>query len=326
MTTVRAVHTAIAVPGLPAPFDTAHLKVFYPAAPKDDLAERMTGVVAADASRAPYPVVVLCPGINVTPDSYRWLAVELAGRGYAVVTYSLVEEVYGTGLAISPGIDVTKITPETFGSAPSGLALQPILDAVGKLGEPLGGLLDLDRVAFGGHSGGGTVVLQSADHRWFPQLKAVFTYGAHAMASTILGWPVGHVLELSDDVPVLLLTGDRDGVMAASAIRYGEQTGERADPVERTWERSYTGGRGDIWHVVLRDANHFTVAYPLDTSSARAFLDEPVEVDEAPARAMLAQTVGLFLDAQVRGDAAARDELLSWTTAPPAAVLSVRSK
>ena len=76
-------------------------------------------------------------------------------------------------------------------------------------------------VALGGHSGGGTVVLQSANPAWFPSVKAVFTYGAHAMASTVLGWPVGHVLDLSDDVAVLLMTGEHDGVMAASAVRYG---------------------------------------------------------------------------------------------------------
>jgi dienelactone hydrolase len=326
VTVVRAVHTACSVPGLPAPLDTAHVKVFYPAAPVDDLAERMTGVVAADAGRAPYPVVLLCPGINVTPDSYRWLAVALAERGYAVVTYALVEEVFGTGPAISPGIDVARITPETFGSAPSGIAIQPVLDAVAKVGGPLEGLLDLDRVALGGHSAGGTVVLQSGDPAWFPQVRAVFTYGAHAMSSTVLGWPAGHVLTLSDELPVLLLTGDRDGVMAASAVRYGEETGERVDPVERTFDRSFSGGRGDIRHVVLRGANHFAMAHPVDPTSARSFLDEPADGDQELVRAALAEGVGLFLDGHLRDDAAARAELDTWTTAPPAAVLSARSK
>lgn len=319
-------HTACAVPGLQAPLDTAHVKVFYPAAPTGDQTERMTGVIAADASRAPYPVVLLCPGINVTPESYRWLAVSLAGHGYAVVTYALVEEVFGTGTAISPGIDVSKIRPETFGSAPSGNALQPVLDAVAKIGGPLEGLLDLDRVALGGHSAGGTVVLQSGNPAWFPQVRAVFTYGAHAMSSTILGWPVGHVLDLADALPVLLLTGDCDGVMAASAVRYGEETGERLDPVERTFDRSFEGGRGDVFQVVLRGANHFAMAHPVDPTSARSFLDEPAEGDEDAIRAALAESITLFLDGHLRGDAAARATLTSWTTAPPNAVLRARSK
>jgi dienelactone hydrolase len=327
VTTVRAVHAACRVPGLAEPLDTAHLKAYYPADPVGDQAERMTGVVRADASRAPYPVVVLLPGINVAVDSYRWLATALAEQGFVAVTVSLVEEVFGTGVAVSPGIDVDQVRPEAFGQRPCGTAVQPVLDALAKLGPPLEGLLDLDRVALFGHSGGGTVVLQSARPEWFPTVRAVLTYGAHAMASTVLGWPVGHVLDLSDEVAVLLLTGEHDGVMAASAVRYGEESGEgRVDPVERTFDRSFAGGRGDVHHVVLRGANHFTVASPLDPTSARSFLDEPASGDEDAARAAIADAAALFLDAHLRGDAAAAERLRSWDTAPPSAVLSARSK
>ena len=324
---VRAVHTACTVPGSTPPFDTAHLKVFYPAAPTGDMSERMTGLVPADPARAPFPVVVLFNGINVTPDSYRWLAVSLAAQGYAVVTFSFVAEVFGAGISMSPGLDVDAFRPDVFGSRPCSTVLQPVLDALAKVGAPLEGLLDLDRVAIGGHSGGGSVVLQSANPAWFPQVRAVFTYGAHAMSSTVLGWPTGHVLELADDVAVLLLTGEHDGVMAASAVRYGEEAGdERVDPVARTFDRSFPGGRGDVFHVVLRGANHFTVAHPLDPTSARAFLDEPATTDEDEARAALAETVQLFLDGHLRADADARSRLTDWTTAPPPAVLSARSK
>jgi dienelactone hydrolase len=325
--TVRAIHAACTVPGNTAPYDTVHLKVFYPAAPTGDMAEKMTGVVAADRALSPYPVVVLFNGINVSADSYRWLAEELAARGYAVVTFTFVEEVFGTGVAVSPGIDVGMIRPETFGSAPSGTAVGPILEALTQLPPPLTGLLDLDRVALGGHSGGGTVVLQSASPAWFPQVRAAFTYGAHAMASTILGWPVGHVMDLSDDIAVLLATGEYDGVMSASAVRYGEEGGvDRIDPVERTFDRSFSGGRGDVHHLVLKGANHFTVAHPLDLTSARAFLDEPATADEDVARAALADAIALFLDASLREDAVAVKTLATWTTTPPDAVLSFRSK
>src|SRR5688500_5587550 len=97
-TTVRAVHTACTVLGHEPPFDTVHLKVFYPAAPTGDQTERMTGVIPADASGAPYPVVILFNGINVSADSYRWLAVALAERGYVAATFTFVEEVFGTGI------------------------------------------------------------------------------------------------------------------------------------------------------------------------------------------------------------------------------------
>lgn len=327
MTVVRAVHTACVVPGLEPPLNTAHVKVFYPADPVGDMAERMTGVVRADASRAPYPVVVFFNGINVSADSYRWLATALAERGYATALFTLVEEVFGTGVAVSPGIDVERIKPDTFGTAPSGVAVQPVLDALASLSGPLEGLLDLDRVALGGHSAGGTVVLQSARARWFPGVKAVFSYGAHAMASTILGWPVGHVMDLDDDIAVLLMTGEHDGVMAASAVRYGEEAGtDRVDPVERTYDQSFSGGRGDVHHVVLRGANHFTVAHPLDPTSARSFLDEPATGDEDEARAAIALAVDLFLGATLREDVDAQKALQDWTSAPPDAVLSARSK
>ena len=326
-TTVRAVHTACTVPGNEPPYDTAHVKVFYPAAPTGDQAERMTGVVAADTAGAPYPVVVFFNGINVSADSYRWLAVALAERGFVTALFTFVEEVFGTGVAVSPGIDVGVLKPDTFGTAPCGTALQPVLDALAKLPAPLEGLLDLDRVAIGGHSGGGTVALQSANPQWFPQVRATFIYGAHAMASTVLGWPVGHVMDLSDDVAALLMTGEHDGVMAASAVRYGEEAHtDRVDPVARTFDRSFAGGRGDVHHVVLRGANHFTVAHPLDLTSARAFLDEPATGDEDVAREAIAETVALFLSAELRGDTAAREQLASWTEHPPAAVLSARSK
>jgi dienelactone hydrolase len=327
VSTVRAVHTACTIPGLQPPLDTAHVKVFYPADPVGDMTERMTGVIRADSTEAPYPVVVFFNGINVTAESYRWLATALAERGYVTVLFTLVEEVFGTGVAVSPGIDVELVKPETYGSAACGTAVQPVLDALAKLQGPLDGLLDLDRVALGGHSGGGTVVLQSANPAWFPGVKAVFTYGAHAMASTILGWPVGHVLDLSDDVAALLMTGEHDGVMAASAVRYGEEAGaDRVDPVERTFDTSFAGGRGDVVHLVMRGANHFTVAHPLDETSARSFLDDPATGDEDVARAGIVDALKLFLDASLRDDAEALKILQTWTDAPPAAVLSARSK
>jgi dienelactone hydrolase len=327
MTSVRAVHTACTVPGLEAPLNTAHVKVFYPADPSGDMTERMTGVVRADATGAPYPVVVFFNGINVAADSYRWLATALAERGYVTALFTLVEEVFGTGVAVSPGIDVERIKPETFGTAPSGIAVQPVLDALAALKGPLDGLLDLDRVALGGHSGGGTVVLQSGSRRWFPGVRAVFTYGAHAMASTVLGWPVGHVMDLDDDIAVLLMTGEHDGVMAASAVRYGEEAGaDRIDPVERTYDRSFAGGRGDVHHLVFRGANHFTVAHPLDPTSARSFLDEPPTGDEVAAREGIVDALVLFLDAALRDDVDAQKSLQDWTSAPPPAVLRARSK
>ena len=71
---VRSVHFGFEVP------DTdASMATLYYAADEGTLdAARLTGLVAADRSRSPWPLVIVLPGINVAPDSYRWLAIRLA--------------------------------------------------------------------------------------------------------------------------------------------------------------------------------------------------------------------------------------------------------
>jgi dienelactone hydrolase len=313
------------VPGLPEPYDTAHLKVYYPAAPTDSLEERMSGVVTAAAQGAPLPIVILLPGINVGPESFRWWAEDLVARGYVVVTYALVGENFGGSIGITPGIDLGRLSPETFGTGPTASALTAVHAELAAINAraPLQGLLDLDRVAVGGHSAGGTVALQATDREWFPWLRAGFSYAAHTMAAMALGWPEGAVLPLRDLVPRLLVSGDRDGVMAASAVRYGEGDGRRedegrVDPVSRTFAASLPHGHGVSHHLVIAGANHFLPAVPLDPTSSRSFLDPEPDGDTDAQRALLADVVGTFLDAFVKEDPAAAELLDTWRTQPPA--------
>jgi dienelactone hydrolase len=329
MPEVRSVFWAARVDGVGTPWDTIHLRVFYPAAGVGDLAEKMTGIIAADAARAPYPLVILMPGINVGPDSYRWLATHLAGEGYAVVTYAWVTPIMPGQLGINPGIDLDVLTPDTYLTGPSATALPALLNAVRAVGEqpPLTGLLDTSRVAVGGHSAGGTVAIQAANPEFFPQVAAAFAYGGHNMASTLLGWPAGSVLPLPSERPLLLLAGTEDGVIAASAVRYGEEAqSDRVDPIERTFEQAVTSDRGDSYYVVIDGANHFTVAHPLDPTSARSFLDHPARGDEDEHRTVLAEIVTLFLDAHLRGDDVARKDLDQLVDAPPATLAVARRK
>lgn len=192
---------------------------------------------------------------------------------------------------------------------------------------PLNGLLDPTRVAVGGHSAGGSVAMQAANPEFFPQVVAAFSYGAHNMASTMLGWPTGAVLPLPSARPTLIMGGTRDGVMAASAVRYGEEAlTERVDPILRTFEQSVTSDRGDTAYVVVDGANHFALAHPVDPTSARSFLDLAAEGDEDEHRRVLAEVVALFLDAHLREDSSARAELDAWLDQPPAAVAVARRK
>ena len=50
---VRAVRSAVSIPGAEAPYNTAHLTIRYPATPAQTDVERMSGMLAADPAAAP---------------------------------------------------------------------------------------------------------------------------------------------------------------------------------------------------------------------------------------------------------------------------------
>ncbi|MFI6481799.1 alpha/beta hydrolase family protein [Nonomuraea sp. NPDC050663] len=286
---IRSLWWAAETGGEP-PFGTAHLKVYYPAQEPG----RLTGTAAPEGG--PYPVVLFVSGINVGQDSYRWLATEVARAGFVCVTFDRVAELFGGEYGLTPGVDLEAATPEWYGTRPTCPAIGSILSELERV-PLLKGALDLDRVALGGHSAGGSVVLQSARH--FPQVKAVFAYGAHTMVATMLGWPAGTVLPAQVDCPVLLAGGTRDGVIMGSADRYGERQ-HASDPVTRTFEEALTDRDGQHVLALFEGANHFAVADPVDPTAARAFLDlEP----ETEPRSEIAQLITAFLRTHLYGEA-----------------------
>ncbi len=293
--TVRAVFTAATAPGAAAPFDTLHLKVHHPARFDGSDHERLTGEVAVDLSRGRLPIVVLLPGINVGPASYGWLAAALAATGCAVVTFSWVAEVMPGQRGLTCGLDLDAVRPDTYGRRPSATAIAPVLDALTGLDAagPLAGCLDLDRLAVGGHSAGATVAYENATTDFFPSLRAVFGYGGHTLASTLLGWDADTLLPLPGDVPVLLTGGTRDGVIGASTDRYGRDGHDR-DPVVRTFEDATAPDR-DAYLAIVTGANHFAVGDPSDPTVARGFLDLAPVGDPRRHRQVLVELVTAFL-------------------------------
>lgn len=273
---VRALYRSVRVPGLAAPNDTAHLKVHYPAVPTGSDNERNTGMVAA-ADLPPCPTVLILPGINVGPEGLSWLARDLAARGMITVTYSLIGEELPGLVSLTPGIDIQALGPATFGTRPSALAIQPILDDLASLNSTglLAGRIDLGRIALGGHSAGGTVALVNANPDWFPGVRAAFAYAAHTAAATMLGHPPGTMNPIDDRVPVLIAGGDADGVIAESAARYGDPPGDAIGRVVATFEHAVSRSEGDSALVIIRGANHFTIADPPDPTTGRPFLDRP---------------------------------------------------
>ena len=308
---VRCIHGAAAVPGLDAPNNTVHYRLFHPARFSGDDSERMTGQVPPDPTDAPWPVIVWLPGINIGPEGYRWLAVAAARAGYAFVTMGMVGETLPGVVGITPGLDLDAVRPGVYGTRPSGIAIGPLLDAVSErtASGPLAGLVDLDRVMLGGHSGGGSVALQNANPAWFPGVVACATFASHTMTATMLGWEPNSVLPMTADVPTLLLAGELDGVMAQSADRYGADRGAAAhDPVSRTFDEAVIGGRGDCHLAAVRGAPHTAMIWPRDDTTARGFLDSPPERDPEAVLADLGAAVVAFADLTLRRrpDAGAR--------------------
>ena len=171
------------------------------------------------------------------------------------------------------------VGPDTYGTKPTTPALGAVLDAVAQAQRGrarLAGLLDLDAVGVFGHSAGGTVALQSARAEWFPQVRAVATYGAHTMASQQLG-----------HAPGTLLAGAGRGrrccwwpaPLTASSPPAPSATAQEAgapghDPIERTWDEALPPST-EAWLVRIADAGHMLPAAPEDPTSARGFLEEP---------------------------------------------------
>ncbi len=302
MSVVRSLWWSVRTGG-DAPFDTAHLKIYYPAAVTGDDTERLTGVFAPDPVGAPYPVVLFLSGVNVAQDSYRRFATELAAAGFVVVTFDRVAELFGGQMGLTPGVDLSAAAPGAYGSRPTCPTIGTILEALAALGGsgPLRGALDLERVALGGHSAGGTVALQSA--RFYPAVAAVFAWGAHTMVATMLGWEPGTVVPAQVTCPVLLGVGGNDGVIQGSADRYGEDGENRPDPVRRTFDEALPEGEHLL--AIMPGANHFGIADP-DPTAARAFLDGPAQTS---ALAPFARLTSTFLRTHLLDSPSARAEL-----------------
>lgn len=302
---VRALYRAARAPARPAPYDTLTLKVYYPSDYGDTAMERDSGFIPADAGRAPFPVAIVMPGINISHESYGWLAVALARAGFAAVTYSWVTVELGDMVSASPGLAFDALRRENFGREPSCPALPVIFDELERMRESgmLAGLLDLDRVLIGGHSAGGTMALLNANGDWFPGVRAAFAYAAHTAGNPRLGWPEHSVMSLPGDLPLLLMGGNRDGVIPGSSHRYGAADSPGASPVERTFREGVTGSGGRRHLLIVDGANHFSFVWPDDGTTGRAYLERPAAGDRR-LRAYMAELIVNFCRRSC-GDAAA---------------------
>lgn len=293
---VRAVFRAVKVADAQSPFDVIQLKIFYRALEAQTDVERNSGILPPDRRHAPFPVVIMLNGVNCPPESYQWLALELCEKGCVFVSFQwITNDLPGGMQGLTPGIDVRFMNYENYGKGATGSAIQPILDDLAKVNSEglLKGLLDLDNVILGGHSAGGSIALMNAGH--FPQIKKAFSYGAHTQGSTILGFPPNNVCSISSEKPILMLGGNRDGVIVWSARRYGKTDADSTLALKQTFEKAIGGTRGDRYLAIFDGANHFTFAHPKDPTTGRPFLDFEPKNDEEQ-RKIMAEMIADFIN------------------------------
>ncbi len=311
MSSVRAVYRAIEIPGVKPPYDRASMKVYYPAKRDGSEEERNTGVVPADSDQPPFSVVIMMPGINIGPESYGWLARELANRGVVTVTYTLVAEEMPGYISLTPGLELTELVSDNYGKNPSATAVAPIIGELAGMNNEgvLAGCLNLEKLVLGGHSAGGTVALLNARTDWFPGLVAAFCYGAHTGAATVLGYAEDSFFPTPAQVPLLIMGGTRDGCIANSGGRYGDTEASATGKVERTFDEAIDCDRNDSYLAILKGANHFSMAFPVDDSTGRPFIDMPTTHSDEEIRALLAGLITDFVCANVSNDDHARSRL-----------------
>lgn len=295
---VQACWRATKVAKAQPPYDTIQLKVFYPEFTSDS--EQTS---SANGIKAPFPVVIFFSGVNCNLAMYEWLALDLVPRGLVVVLFNWLGENIPGNISLTPGIDTTAFSRDIYGTVPSALALPPILDELEKLNKVglLAGLLDLQKIILGGHSAGGRVALENANTEFFSQVSGAFSYGGHTAAPTKLQYEPGTILSLSNSVPMLLIAGTHDGVIAKNSHNYGiDQWETPATPVIRTFREAISRKQGDSYLVVLEGANHFSVADPLDSTLKVASLDFTASQSGAKIRSVIGSVIGLFIDLHVR--------------------------
>lgn len=262
---------------------------------------------------AEHPVVLVSHGLGGSTEAMRYLGDHLARAGWIVVHLQ------------HPGSDAAVLAGRRGRAALAALrrslrdpddALQRfrdpafVLDALAEQGGGdglLAGHLDLDRVAFAGHSYGARGALVAAGERIGPEALSFREPRIDAVVALSPNLPRRGEPDYGEvAVPILHVTGTEDGDPLAR--------GRGFDPLRRTQPFERIEGV-DQYLLVLDGADHATFGgRRLGTADER-----PGDRHHAE---QVAEATRLFLDARLRGDARAREALVD--AFPEAARWSVK--
>lgn len=311
MKMVRGFFEAAQIPGYLAPYDTIQMKILYPAKRSGNDLETNMGIMPVDSEKAPFPVIIFFNGFNCEAQQYEWLGVKLAECGMVVVLFNWVMENLPGIISMTPGITIENRLPENYRTAPTAAALPALLTKLENLQNQgiLAGMLDLQRIILGGHSEGGRVAIENTDPKFFRQVKAAFSYGAHNIGMVMFGYPPDTILALPDSLPLLLIGGTCDGVIAQSSSRYGKTSQNAVTPIIRTFDEAIAGGRNDSYLLLLEGANHFAITETFYSTTARYFLDFPSTQPQEKFHLLMAEIITLFIDTHVRQNSESSQKL-----------------
>lgn len=306
---VRALLRMIETQHGTSPYDVIRLKIFYPALDAQSDAERESGLLPFDPRFGRCPLTIFLPGVNCSASSYEWLAAHLAAHGIVTILPEWIAQNLAGRVSITPGIDLAAVSPQHYGTRPTSSSLPAILAALPALqNDPLiGAFLEPDTLIFGGHSAGGTMALQNAAHRWFPQVKAAFAICANPLATAALGqWERGVIPPMPPDCPALLIGASDDATGSHHNQLFGIPSERADDTIRRSFEETaYPHGAV----CIFEGANHYTVCDPLDTTIGRSYLEGLPSLAEREIRASMARLITTFIQATVQGIPQAIDHL-----------------
>lgn len=300
--TIQAILEAVKIDGAVSPYDTIHLKIFYPVISSEHDLAKNWGILPVDLTKAPFPVVIFFNGFNCDARQYQWLALKLAEAGLVVILFNWIGESLPGMINFTPGFNWQNRQPQVYGTVPTASALPAILTQLEKLQTTsiLAGTLDLQKIILGGHSEGGRVAIENAQPKFFPQVVASFAYGSHTGGAAILGYEIDTILPLPDSLPLLMIGGTCDGIIANGSPFFGFSTRDSTTPIIQTFQAAITGGRSDSYLLMLDGANHFSIVDILDPTLALPFVDFPAAKPQENFRLLLAEIITLFIDTHVR--------------------------